>query len=103
MQLVNVTDDVVRFILGTDHETIVSPVLEPVLDVCSIVALTDAIVDPTLQKDIDLMNTWMAKAVVDDAPFTPVISKSQKKKMKPDPRVLFRNLNEFYFLEYSDS
>jgi len=30
---------------------------------------------------MEFMQTWLAKAVVNDAPFTQVISKSQKKKM----------------------
>jgi len=38
-------------------------------------------VDPTLQKEIDFMQTWLAKVVVNDLPFSPVISKLQKKKM----------------------
>ena len=37
-------------------------------------------VDLVLQKDLDLMQTWLAKAVVNEVPFKEVVSKSQEKK-----------------------
>lgn len=39
-------------------------------------------VDPVQQKDLDFMQTWLAKAVVNEVPFKEVVSKSQKKKKK---------------------
>jgi len=50
--------------------------------VSSIVAHDDATVDPVLQKEMDFMQTWLAKAAVNDGPFTEVLSKSQKKKLQ---------------------
>jgi len=44
------------------------------------VAPDGAPVDLVLQKDLDLMQTWLAKAVVNEVPFKEVVSKSQKKK-----------------------
>jgi len=37
-------------------------------------------VDPLLQKDLDFMQTWLAKAAVNEVPFNEVVSKSQEKK-----------------------
>jgi len=79
MQLTNVTDDVDCSDLGADHEPILSPVRT--LDVSSIAAAPDALVDPTLQNEMDFMQTWLEKTAVNDAPFSSNISKSQKKKM----------------------
>jgi hypothetical protein len=82
MQLHNVSDDIVKNDLEGNHESILSSVKEKTLDVSSIVAPDDVPVDPILQKDIDFMQTWLAKAYVNDAPFTQVVSKSQKKKLQ---------------------
>ena len=37
-------------------------------------------VDSVLQKDLDFMQTWLAKAAVNKVPFKEVVSKCQKKK-----------------------
>ena len=43
-------------------------------------ALDGGPVDPVLQKDLDFMQTWLAKAAVNEVPFNEVVSKSQEKK-----------------------
>ena len=64
-----------------------------------------ALFDPTLQKDINFMQSWFAKAAVNNVSFTEVLSKSKKtyKRLltKPALGVLPRRLNEFCSLEYS--
>ena len=37
-------------------------------------------VDPVLEKDLDFMQIWLAKAAVNEVSFKEVVSKSQKKK-----------------------
>jgi len=81
IQLNNVTDEVVRNDLGGDHESGISPVKEKTLDVSSIVAPDDDMINPVLHKEMDFMQAWLAKTVVNGAPFTQVISKSRKKKL----------------------
>lgn len=62
------------------HEPVITPV-QP-LYVSFIRADSEATVDPTLQKDINFMKSWLEKAAVnEDVPFSLVISKSQKKKL----------------------
>lgn len=78
MPLFNVTYDIVC----TDtvhHEPILTSVRT--LDVRSIVEAPYATIDPTLQKEMNFMQSWLNKAVETDVPFSPVISKSQKKKL----------------------
>jgi hypothetical protein len=82
MQLDNVSNEMVRNDMEGNHKFILSSVKEKTLDVSSIVIPDDVLVDSVLQKDIDFMQTWLAKAVVNDAPFTQVVSKSQKKKLQ---------------------
>lgn len=82
LQLNNVTDEVVRNDLGRDHESVIYLVKETTLDVSSIVVPDDATVDPVLHNEMDFMQTWLAKAVVNDSPFTQLLSKSQKKKLQ---------------------
>jgi len=77
MPLINVTDTVTRTALVDSHEPILTQVVP--LDVNSIRADPEATVDPTLQKNLDFMQTWLTK--VADVPFTPVLSKSQKKQL----------------------
>jgi len=80
MPLTNVIDAVARSAIVVTHEPIITPVAS--LDVNSIRADPDATLDPTLQKEIDFMKTWLDKAAVnEDVPFSPVVSKSQKKKL----------------------
>jgi len=81
IQLNNVNDEVVRNDLGRGHESGISLVKEKTLDVSSIVAPDDDMMNPVLHKEMDFMQAWLAKSVVNDAPFTHVISKSQKKKL----------------------
>ena len=78
MPLVDVTDTVARTAVVYDD-----PVITPVnpLEVTLITAAPDATVNPTLEKNMDFMNNWLKQAAVNDAPFSPVISKSQKKKL----------------------
>jgi len=40
-----------------------------------------ATIDPTLRKEMDFMQDWLNKAAETDVPFSPLISKSQKKKL----------------------
>jgi len=75
----NVTKEVGRNTLGADHDTVLSPVTEKYLDVNSIVVLSDAPVNQSLQKEVDFMNNWLAKAAENEIPFVPGISKAQKK------------------------
>jgi len=107
LQYINVTNDVVRNDLGEELQLILSPVTDKSLDVGRIVASPDAHVDPTLQKEVDFMNNWLAKASENDTPFMLVVSKSQKKEreqdvtIKPVPWVLFHLLSEYYFMQHS--
>jgi len=80
MPLNNVTDDVIRNELEVihEHESILSPVTDKTLDVSGIVVASDAHVDPTLQKEVDFMNNWMAQAAAIDTPFIPVNTKKKK-------------------------
>ena len=78
MQLDNVTDEIVRTKIIN-----VEPILTSVrtLDVSSIAADPNANIDHTLRTEMDFMQTWLEKAAAIEVPFTPVISKSQKKKL----------------------
>ena len=79
MALFNVTYNVYRSLVVT-HEPSLTQV-EP-LDVNSIRADPGATLDPTLQFFSEFMHTWLQKvAVNEDVPFSPVLSKSWKKKM----------------------
>jgi len=80
IQLENVSDEIARNGLEENQEHILSPVKEKTLDVSSIVAPDGAPVDLVLQKDLDFMQTWSPKAVVNEVPFKEVVSKSQKTK-----------------------
>jgi hypothetical protein len=80
IQLENESDEIARNDLEENQEHILSPVKEKTLDVSSIVAPDGAPVDPVLQKDLDFMQTWLAKALVNEVPFKEVVSKSLKKK-----------------------
>ena len=76
---VDITDEVVRNDL-TYHGPILSPVQN--LDVSSIIADPNATVHPTLRKEMEFMQTWLKQAAVnEEVPFSPVISKAQKKKL----------------------
>jgi len=110
MPLTNVIDVVARSAIVVTHEPIITPVTS--LDINSIRADPDATVDPTLQKEIDFMKTWLDKAAVnEDVPFSPVVSKSQKKKLAKQnkeqtkatylTRVHSHLLNEYFILEHS--
>jgi len=77
MQLENVSDEIVRYDVAENHEHILSPVREKALNVNSIVAPEGASIHPVLQKDLNFMQDWLAKAAVNnEVPFTAVISKS---------------------------
>ena len=78
VQLNNVTDEIVRTEFINDE-----PIFTPVrtLDVSSIAADPNAIIDPTLRKEMDFMQTWLDKAAAIEVPFSLVLSKSQKKKL----------------------
>jgi len=67
MQLNNVTYEIVRTEIINDE-----PILTPVrtLDVSSIAADPNANIDPTLQKEMDFMQTWLAKAAATEVPFS---------------------------------
>jgi len=81
MQLINVTDEVVPADLdGVDQQSIISPFKANAPDVTNIMASPGALLDPTLQKEIDFMKTWLARAEAVEVPFAPYLSKSQKKK-----------------------
>jgi len=67
MQLDNVTNEhVCTKIIN------VEPILTPVrtLDVSSIAANPNAIIDPTLRNEMDFMQTWLEKAAATEVPFT---------------------------------
>jgi len=78
MQLFNVIDDIVCT-ETVYHEPILTPV-QP-LNVSSIEEAPGATIDPTLRKEMNFMQDWLKKTVETDAPFSLVISKSQKKKL----------------------
>jgi len=61
------------------HEPILTYVRT--LDVSSITAAPDATIDPTLHKEMNFMQSWLNKVSETNVPFSPVISKSQKKKL----------------------
>jgi len=78
MPLENVRDEFVHTEIA--HNV---PILTPVqiLDVSSIAAGPDATIDPTLQKEMNFMKTWLEKAAETKVPFSPVLSNSQEKKL----------------------
>ena len=80
IQLENVSDEIARNDLEENQEHILSPIKEKKLDVSSIMASDGTPVDPVLQKDLDFMQTWLAKAIVNEVPFKEVVSKSQREK-----------------------
>jgi len=82
LQLNNVTNEVVRNDLGGDHGSVIYLVKETTLDVSSIVAPDDSTVDLVLHNEMDFMQTWLTKVAVNDAPFTQLLSKSQKNKLQ---------------------
>ena len=52
------------------------------LDASAIAVDPNATVHPMLRKEMDFMQTWLEKADVnEEVPFSPVVSKSQKKKL----------------------
>ena len=53
-------------------------------------------VDLMLQKDLDFMQTWLAKAAVNEVPFKEVVSKSQM-KMNLQKVSYKTRLNEYFF------
>lgn len=80
MPLTNVIDVVARSAIVVNHGPIITPVQS--FDVNPIRADPDEMLDPTLHKDINFMKTWLDKAAVnEEVPFSPVIYKSQKKKL----------------------
>lgn len=79
MPLVNVTDSVARIAVVVYDDPIITPVIP--LEVSHFTAAQDATVNPTLEKNMDFMNNWLKQVAVNDVPFSPVISKSQKKKL----------------------
>jgi len=82
IQLENVSDEITRNDLEENQEQILSPIKEKTLDFGNIEAPNGALVDPVLQKDLDFMQTWLAKAAVNEVPFKEVVSKSQNKKKR---------------------
>jgi len=78
MQLINVTDDMVRTDLIVDHKLVISHVKERALYVSSIMDASDATVDPTLQKEMNFMKNWLVKAVEVEVPFSPYIKVSEE-------------------------
>ena len=89
MPLNNVADNVARW----SREPILTPVAD--LDVSSIRADPNAPLDPTLQKDLDFMKTWLDKAAVnEDVPFSLVLSKSQKKKVKQQVKASYQTRSQ---------
>lgn len=73
-----ITEEVVRNDIGADYETVLSPVTVKSLDVNSVVISSNATVDPTLQKEVNFMNDWMAKDAESKVPFVPVVYKKKK-------------------------
>jgi len=90
LQYINVTDEVVRNDLAADHDRVLSPVTEKSVDVSSIVVASDAPVNPTLQKEVDFMNNWLAKAAENETPFMPIISKPHKKKVNNNTKAAYQ-------------
>ncbi|RHN40873.1 hypothetical protein MtrunA17_Chr8g0359801 [Medicago truncatula] len=82
MQLSNVMDEVVRSDLCcADQQSIISPVKESVPNVSGIMAASDAPLDPTLQKEMNFMKTWLLQSAAIEVPFFQVILKSHRKKI----------------------
>jgi len=67
-----IPDDVVRNDIGADYETVLSPITVKSLDVNNVV------ISSTLQKEVNFMNDWLAKAAEAEVPFVPVLSKKKK-------------------------
>jgi len=84
MPLENVSDEIIENNLEGNYMPILSPVKNIHLDISSIVALDNAKIDPVLQKDLNFMQTWLAKAAETETPFIEVFSKSQEKKELTD-------------------
>jgi len=80
MPLENVFDEIIENNIEGNYMPILSPVKNTHLDISSIVAPDNAKIDPVLQKDLNFMQTWLAKAAETESPFIEVVSKSQKKK-----------------------
>jgi len=84
---------IVTYSLLGNHEQILTPVGH--LDVSSIMADPDVPLDPTLQKDLDFMKTWLEKAAVnEDVSFSPILSKSQKKKLKQQTKASYQTRSQ---------
>jgi len=80
MPLENVFDEIIENNIEGNYMPVLSPVKNTHLDISSIVAPDNAKIDPVLQKDLNFMQTWLAKAAETETPFIEVVSKSQKKK-----------------------
>jgi len=80
MPLENVFDAIMENNIEGNYMPVLSPVKNTHLDISSIVAPDNAKIDPVLQKDLNFMQTWLAKAAETETPFIEVVSKSQKKK-----------------------
>lgn len=79
MQLLNVTDEVARGELeGVEQQSVISPVKQNAPDVSSFMTAPGAPVDPTLQKEMDFMKTWLDHSEAADVPFATYLSKSQE-------------------------
>jgi len=76
IQLEDVSNEIVRNDLEEEQEHILSQVKEKTLEVNSIVAPDGAPMDLVLHKDLDFMQTWLAKAFMNEVPFKEVVSKS---------------------------
>jgi len=85
VSLSNVIDVVASLANVVTYEPIITPIEAPNVD--SMRADSNITVDHTLQKDIDFMQAWLGKAAVnEEVPFSPVITKSQKKKLSKQTR-----------------
>ena len=95
--LSNISEEVIRNDIPTENAAVLAPVRVNPLNVNSVVISSNVTVDPTLQREVNYMNAWMAKATKSEVPFVPVISKKKKgsKSLKGSSAYQTRSLGSF--------
>jgi len=68
MPLENVFDEIIENNIEGNYMPVLSPVKNTHLDISSIVAPDNAKIDPVLQKDLNFMQIWLAKAAETETP-----------------------------------
>ena len=68
MPFENVFDEIIENNIEGNYMPVLSPVKNTHLDISSIVAPDNAKIDPVLQKDLNFMQIWLAKAAETETP-----------------------------------